>query len=40
MKRTAWVVADEFSFEDRGTTEIRGIGATHTHFLLGAREAD
>ncbi|MEX0591762.1 MAG: adenylate/guanylate cyclase domain-containing protein [Xanthobacteraceae bacterium] len=34
------VVADEFSFEDRGTTEIRGIGATHTHFLLGAREAD
>jgi class 3 adenylate cyclase len=33
------VVADEFSFEDRGTTDIRGIGATHTHFLLSARDS-
>jgi adenylate cyclase len=31
------VVADEFSFEDRGITDIRGIGATHTYFLQAAR---
>jgi adenylate cyclase len=28
-------VGDEFLFEDRGTTDLRGIGATHTFFLVG-----
>jgi class 3 adenylate cyclase len=29
---------DAFSFEERGSTEIKGIGRTRTFFLLGLRE--
>jgi adenylate cyclase len=33
------VVADAFEFEERGATEIKGIGRTRTFFLLGPRGA-
>jgi adenylate cyclase len=29
-----------FEFEERGDTEIKGIGVAHTYFLLGPREKD
>jgi hypothetical protein len=29
---------DAFSFEERGSTEIKGIGETRTFFLLGPRD--
>jgi adenylate cyclase len=28
-------VGDEFQFEERGTTDIKGIGCTRTFFLVG-----
>jgi class 3 adenylate cyclase len=30
-------VGSRFLFEERGTTEIKGIGCTRTFFLLGPR---
>jgi adenylate cyclase len=33
------VVADEFEFEDRGATDLKGIGSVHTYFLTGLRTA-
>jgi adenylate cyclase len=33
------VVGDAFAFEERGTTDIKGIGCTRTFFLLGPRAA-
>jgi adenylate cyclase len=34
------VAAHAFIFEARGATDIRGIGSTHTYFLLTATDAD
>lgn len=34
------MLGDRFGFEERGTTEIKGIGCERTFFLLGAREAE
>lgn len=31
------LAAGEFAFEERGVTELRGIGAARTYFLIGAR---
>ena len=31
------LAGDAFDFEELGATEIKGIGATRTFFLLGAR---
>jgi len=33
-------VGEEFEFEERGTTDIKGIGCTQTYFLLASRDAD
>ena len=33
------VVGDVFLFEERGSTEIKGIGTAHTFFLVGAEQA-
>jgi adenylate cyclase len=33
------MVADEFEFEDHGTTDLRGIGPVRTYFLTGFRTA-
>jgi adenylate cyclase len=32
------LAADHFVFEERGATDIKGLGATRTFFLVGARE--
>jgi adenylate cyclase len=32
------VVADEFVFQDHGTTNLKGIGAVRTYFLVAARK--
>jgi adenylate cyclase len=34
------LLGDEFSFEERGTTDIKGIGCTRTFFLLGPRAGE
>jgi adenylate cyclase len=34
------LAADQFVFEERGLTEIKGIGVAQTHFLLGNRSHD
>jgi len=31
------LAADQFVFEERGATDIKGIGATRTFFLVGPR---
>ena len=31
------LAGDAFVFEERGVTELKGLGAAHTYFLVGVR---